>query len=155
MFYIGSTNSALSRKKEHFKALSQKTHHNWSLQSDFLRYGSDNFIFEVIIDGFENRQQMLLKEYEIINKTFLENYNIDRICPVLDKEKNTDKIKKSASANWKLHRNNKKSKKNKLAKPTKHADFLISNKSIREERRQAVRLNPLLCTPQKIKSPNN
>ena len=150
--YFGSSSNPTARKAEHFKLLKENKHHNWQLQSDFARYGPDNFIFEVIIDGFENKQQMMLKEYELINLRFEENYNIDRICPILDGPKKhkdmtvqgkngTYVIKKPDKMvkRWNKHEASKKKKESKPLKDHKYANFVLDKKLEREKRRAEIK----------------
>ena len=47
-FYIGSTNNFYKRKHNHFSKLGLGKHHNSHLQSSWNKYGSENFIFEII-----------------------------------------------------------------------------------------------------------
>lgn len=109
--YIGSSNNFIARRAEHLGSLRKKTHSNRFLQFDFNLYGESCFEFAVIIDGFENRTQMILKEYELILKhPFEKSYNIDRICPIQSNSYKRTKKK------WKDHRCPKKHRKNKPKK---------------------------------------
>lgn len=83
-FYIGSTNNYLTRKHEHFGNLRNGTHHNKYLQYDFIAFGSDAFVFEVLINNIHDRTTLLLKEYEMIIKSKKKCYNIHTDCPVFD-----------------------------------------------------------------------
>lgn len=84
LFYIGSTSNFYIRKAEHLGELRTNSHCNKALQRDFNRYGERVFIFSIIQDGFKSRQEMLLREYELILKYKGKTYNIDTNCPVLD-----------------------------------------------------------------------
>lgn len=81
--YIGSTSNFEIRRSEHLAHLRKGKHVNRFLQSDFKIYGEQSFLFEVIHDGFISRQQMLLKEYELILKTKKFNYNIHTDCSII------------------------------------------------------------------------
>jgi predicted GIY-YIG superfamily endonuclease len=81
-FYIGSTNNFEARKAEHLGQLRTKRHINRGLQFDFLVWKEDKFVFEIIHDGFKTREDMLMKEYEVILKTFEQNYNVDKTLPM-------------------------------------------------------------------------
>lgn len=76
-FYIGSTSNFEIRKSEHIGMLKNKSHHNKFLQYDWNKYGPSSFDFFPIKQGFANTEQMVLTEYELIHKTFDQNYNID------------------------------------------------------------------------------
>lgn len=84
MIYIGSTGHFQVRKSEHLGQLRTNKHCNRHLQEDFNIYKEKSFVFEVINDGFRSRQEMLLREYELIVKTFKTNYNIESDCPIIN-----------------------------------------------------------------------
>jgi group I intron endonuclease len=70
--YIGSTVDYVSRQKRHIRRLNRGNHHSIILQRSWNKYGSDNFIFEVleIIDTKEiilEREQHYLDLYESYN----------------------------------------------------------------------------------------
>jgi group I intron endonuclease len=52
--YIGVTNSIITRFSSHRLKLSNKTHRNKNLQSDWDLYGRDSFLFDIICE-FENK----------------------------------------------------------------------------------------------------
>lgn len=81
--YIGSSGNFEARKSEHLGQLRQRKHCNRFLQLDFNVYKEAAFVFEVLQDDFKNRDQMLLREYELILKTKGNNYNVDTDCPVV------------------------------------------------------------------------
>lgn len=64
--YIGSSNNLEKRKQQHFKELREKRHINKNLQSDFEKYGEENFIFFVI--EYSWRSNRLEIEQKWINK---------------------------------------------------------------------------------------
>lgn len=107
--YIGSTSQFEIRKSEHFGQLRNNKHVNWKLQYDFKIYGHDAFVMEIIKDGFESRQLMLLCEYEMILKLPKGSYNIDKNCPVegIHNKKNKSSNSKKqwkAHLKWKKHK---------------------------------------------------
>lgn len=84
LFYIGSTSNFHARKAEHLGQLRKGKHCNKQLQFDFKVFGEKAFSIEILEDSFKSRQQMLMREYTLILKTFKQNYNVDAICPILD-----------------------------------------------------------------------
>lgn len=96
--YIGSTGDFEIRRMEHLSQLRQGKHCNRYMQREFNEYKESSFRFDVIADGFKNRQTMLIKEYELILKTKGYNYNIETVCPILPVK---DKHRKKKGANWK------------------------------------------------------
>jgi len=102
--YIGSTNNWIARKAEHTIRLRENRHHNKYLQKDFNIYGESVFEFLVLIDGFGSRQEMMLKEYELILKYEGLAYNIDTSCPVIQTRKIKESKKKKKCNEWKNSR---------------------------------------------------
>ena len=47
-FYIGSATNLRERRKEHFRSLEQKEHHNIKLQRAWDKHGRDAFTFEIL-----------------------------------------------------------------------------------------------------------
>jgi group I intron endonuclease len=88
--YIGSTNNYLVRKHEHFNSLRLGKHHNTKLQSDYNKFGRDQFVFDVLISDIKDRTTLLLKEYDLIlkNKNWCYNSHFD--CPVFDPKEKQD-----------------------------------------------------------------
>lgn len=84
--YIGSSSNLKSRKYVHFNNLSKNKHPNNSLQSDYNKYGKDNFKWEIIeyVEKIEdkyllrdilvNREQYWMDSYECYNKE--KGYNL-------------------------------------------------------------------------------
>jgi hypothetical protein len=94
--YIGSTSDFEVRRMEHLSQLRQNKHCNRFMQREFNEFKEASFRFDIVSDGFKNRQTMLIKEYELILKTKDYNYNIETVCPILPV-----KDKKKRGANWK------------------------------------------------------
>lgn len=90
--YIGSTSQYEIRKLEHLGFLRTGKHHNRFLQTDFNDFKEESFVFEIIKDGFETRESMLISEYELILKFSGKCYNIHTDCPIKRHSK-TNKIK--------------------------------------------------------------
>jgi len=76
--YIGSSNDCIQRYSKHIWALKNNKHHNKYLQSAFLKYGEENFEFEIIESVEENslleREQFYLDFYKPYDRTI--GYNI-------------------------------------------------------------------------------
>lgn len=65
---IGSTIQKFEiRWKEHIKKLDSKTHYNPHLQSSWIKYGKDNFKFEIICHNFWNSKKLREIENLFIN----------------------------------------------------------------------------------------
>lgn len=47
-FYIGSSCELNTRKRNHFRELSNNTHNNKFLQNSYIKYGKSNFKYEVL-----------------------------------------------------------------------------------------------------------
>lgn len=101
--YIGSTGDFEIRRMEHLSQLRQGKHCNRGMQREFNEYKEMSFRFDVIADGFKNRQTMLIKEYELILKTKDYNYNIDTICPILPIKKNGKRRAKWNAGSGMIH----------------------------------------------------
>lgn len=72
--YIGSTIDFYRRKHEHFWELMNKSHHSIKLQSDYDKYGEENFSMS-IIEECENdirfdREQYYIDLYDAANKGY-------------------------------------------------------------------------------------
>lgn len=63
--YIGQTSDFEKRKKEHIKKLNINLHHNKHLQYSWNKYGSDNFVFEILKDNID------IKEINDIEKLYI------------------------------------------------------------------------------------
>lgn len=75
--YYGSTKNPKERMKRHFNNLKRGTHHSFLLQEDYNKYGKDAFRFEVL-ENFINVEDAHLREEELINLNYDENYNISK-----------------------------------------------------------------------------
>lgn len=117
--YIGSTNCFDKRSKAHKYSLDNNKHKNKFLQSDYLKSGGENFIFEIIefVDK-EKKSLLFLAEQKYIDKFYdnqLNCYNLDSSakCSRLNcgnsktknyfkhKEETIEKIKISLKSTWK------------------------------------------------------
>ena len=74
--YIGWCKSFYVRKKTHLQHLTRNNHHSQKLQRAWNKYGSNNFIFE-IIETDVNQNIILQKEIEYIKKfnSYKKGYN--------------------------------------------------------------------------------
>lgn len=133
MFYIGSTNNFFARKAEHLSQLRKGKHINKKLQHAFDEFKEDNFIFSILFENISSREKVLLKEYEIILKTWDQNYNIDKYCPVISKKKNKNKVFSKY-----------------VIKQTKHSQRLIDKFKKREINNNSHIANLKEHTPDKI-----
>ncbi len=93
--YVGSTGNFEIRKSEHFGLLRNGKHDNWFLQRDYDIYGNPAFVMEIMEDGFQTYESMIIREYQLIDKTRAFNYNIDTECPVLSAKSSRNRKKVS------------------------------------------------------------
>lgn len=72
--YIGSTNDFYRRKHEHFWELMNKSHHSVKLQSDYDKYGEENFSMSIIEECEDDvrldREQHYIDLYDSANKGY-------------------------------------------------------------------------------------
>lgn len=72
--YIGSTNDFYRRKHEHFWELMNKSHHSIKLQSDYDKYGEENFSMSIIEECEDSirldREQHYIDLYDAANKGY-------------------------------------------------------------------------------------
>lgn len=75
--YIGSSKNIVKRKNSHFSNLNNNCHHTSHLQSAFIKYGSNNFDFRVLLlcEPFE-----LLRYEQFFIDYFQPEYNARRIA---------------------------------------------------------------------------
>lgn len=138
--YIGSTGDFEIRRMEHLSQLRQGKHCNRFMQREFNEFKEPSFRFDVVADGFKNRQTMLIKEYELILKTKAYNYNVETACPILPiKGKH-----KKKGANWKPGSNYVFAKKNKesskkFKKPKKVKKRVTNVSSFWEKQNKAAK----------------
>jgi predicted GIY-YIG superfamily endonuclease len=69
--YIGSSHHILGRLKSHASNMKAKKHNYLEINNDFIAYGEESFIFEIIT--YCNRSE--LKRFE---KSWLETYNKEK-----------------------------------------------------------------------------
>jgi hypothetical protein len=74
--YVGESNLVLGRLSSHWRALTKQTHDCAELQSDWLTFGEENFIFSILCAGPEwsDTTTRIAKQNEIINA------NSDKDC---------------------------------------------------------------------------
>lgn len=68
-FYLGSTNTPIKRKSEHFRFLRKKTHHSPILQNAYNKYGKENLEF------------IIFQFCYLSDKLELEQYYLDLLKP--------------------------------------------------------------------------
>ena len=79
--YIGQTWVPENRQKRHFSDLRCERHDNPHLQKAFIKYGEENFLFNILLEIPECTQEILdEKEIEYIEKynSYLEGYNCNK-----------------------------------------------------------------------------
>lgn len=76
--YIGSTINKYRRKKNHWHRLRKGIHPNKNLQKEWIEYGADNFVFEVLEDvGKVTTEKLRTCEQKYLDKVFGVNcYNV-------------------------------------------------------------------------------
>jgi predicted GIY-YIG superfamily endonuclease len=95
MVYIGQSMHLYKRKSEHFSRLRKNKHDNKHLQNAFNKYGSENFIFEILLYCEEFELTKYENAIKNINKDHC--YNI-RECADSNKGlKHTEQFKKEVS----------------------------------------------------------
>ncbi len=79
--YIGSAKRFKERGKDHLRSLERGKHHNKHLQASWNKYGTDNFVFEVIEVVNKNKKERQACEQKYID-SYLKNweqcYNISK-----------------------------------------------------------------------------
>lgn len=93
--YIGSSSNYKQRKISHLESLMNKCHHNPILQKDFNEFGKENFVFEILKQGFKTVEKMLEHEYYLIN-------NSSNIYNVLKVNYNGVGLRKSKTAVYQM-----------------------------------------------------
>lgn len=61
--YIGSTKCIRRRWQTHVKDLNKKVHHSIKLQEDWIKYGEDNFKFEILLECSHAESKKFEMEY--------------------------------------------------------------------------------------------
>ncbi|TKH17654.1 hypothetical protein FC697_22065 [Bacillus wiedmannii] len=67
MVYIGLTNNLKQRISAHLYQLETNMHFNTKMQSDFIKFGKDKFVFGIVCTA-KNREEAFIKERECINE---------------------------------------------------------------------------------------
>lgn len=75
--YVGSAKNLASRKKTHFVALRSGSHHNSHLQSAWLKYGEDAFMFRVI--DYCDKSELIAREQQAF-KELNPEFNINKVA---------------------------------------------------------------------------
>jgi len=90
--YIGQTQDLEQRKKQHLSALKGMTHKNTEMQIDFILFGSDSFIFEIL--GFYSEECDILKKEKNIVSLFSAEYPMGYNAPYDSREDFKERISK-------------------------------------------------------------
>jgi group I intron endonuclease len=65
--YVGQSKNLSKRLKEHWSYLTKESHHNPHLQSSFLKYGKDSFVFRVMeycgAESLTDREQYWINQF--------------------------------------------------------------------------------------------
>lgn len=77
--YIGQTESLVKRKQKHSSDLNNFSHENQDMQLDYIFYGSESFIFEII--EFLNNDDNLLEREKFWIKYFDTEWPLGYNCP--------------------------------------------------------------------------
>lgn len=75
--YIGSTKNLYQRRIDHFYSLKINKHHNSHLQNSYNKYGTENFVFEILITCHPD---MLLWYEQQFSDQWKPEYNKKRIA---------------------------------------------------------------------------
>lgn len=73
--YIGSCKEFKSRFNGHRNSLKKNKHANKHLQASYNKYGSDNFVFEVLEVVLGSKEERILKEQNYLN-SYSSNWNL-------------------------------------------------------------------------------
>lgn len=77
--YVGKSKNLYRRKYQHLGELNSNKHNNKYLQNSYNKYGSNNFLFEVIefcdINNLSNREYYWINHYQSYNRD--KGYNIE------------------------------------------------------------------------------
>lgn len=104
--YIGyATVSFGDRRDSHFACLRNGYHFNKELQNDFIKYGEESFIFDVIeiinsddVEIYKEREQYYIKEYNAVESGYnLCNGGDTRVRPTDKKIRDMAKINREAN----------------------------------------------------------
>lgn len=99
--YIGSSLNLGQRKTKHFSLLNNNKHTNYKLQNDFIKYGKDNFQFNILKYCIEN----LEIEEEKFVKRLKPKYNL--IVEIVNKKMSEESKLKMSETKKELFRNGK------------------------------------------------
>ena len=102
MFYIGQTSNLDTRFDRHWTSLQKGTHHNLHMQR-WCNKHLPKFMGMVVLDRIEDQGDCDLREIEMINETYHENFNISKKAQggdLVSYHPNRDAIANKHSQNW-------------------------------------------------------
>lgn len=150
--YVGSAVNYRKRKNKHISELERGIHHCEHLQRAWIKYGRDQFVFE-IIEKVELKSRLILREQYWID--FYSFKNIYNSCPVAYSRLGyvmPEEIKRKISKANKGHKLSEETKKkiSDANKGRKHSEQ--SKKKMSESRKGRKAWNKGLETPENIKN---
>lgn len=133
-FYIGSSKNLIKRKNNHFTFLKSNIHHNKHLQNSWNKYGSENFVFE-ILETCEEKELLIREQHYIDNLN--PQYNISPTAGNTCGYKHTEETKKILS---RIHKGRKASEEVKKRMSESKKGILNSSfgKKMSEETKQKI-----------------
>ena len=137
LIYIGSTNNLTHRKNQHFSLLDLKKHFNKKLQNAWLKYGRENFSFNIIeecsLEKLKEKEQFWINFYQSFEQDF--GYNLVKMADRnIVSEQTKEKISKSHKKYWK----NKKFSESHLANMSKSNSKFWKDKKLSVEHRNKL-----------------
>ncbi|MGE6348821.1 GIY-YIG nuclease family protein [Bacillus mycoides] len=87
MIYIGLTNNLKQRISAHLYQLETNIHFNTKMQSDFIKFGKDKFLFSIVCTA-KNREEAFIKEREYINELNKSNRLYNSILYIKNEKSN-------------------------------------------------------------------
>ncbi len=132
LIYIGSTNNLAHRKNQHFSLLDLKKHFNKKLQNAWLKYGRENFSFNVIeecaVEKLKEKEQFWINFYQSFRQN--SGYNLVKIA---DRNTISEETKEKISKNHKKYWKNKKFSESHLANLSKSNPRFWKDKKFSEK----------------------
>jgi len=129
--YIGSAVDLIDRKKAHISKLNKQNHENEYLQRSWIKYGQDNFKFE-IIELVDDKSKLIEREQYWIDNTNCFERNIGyNLCPTAGSPLG---LEVSFETREKLRNNNK--NKREVVQCDMDGNYINEFRSLREVTRQ-------------------
>lgn len=143
-FYIGSTNAFHKRKWEHFDKLKKGKHPNKHLNRSVIKYGVENFKFEILENILDFSNLLIREEYYInslrpeYNKRFVPYSNKGIIFGELTEE---HKLKISKANTGKIRSQEVKNKISEYSKKNLNPDFIYSQKNRKKPEKEKLQIS--------------